>query len=119
MTMTSPRPVSGCRAGGGTGASLTFVRRHRVACFFHFSSLYATSMPYAMFFGGGQVVHYSPDFAARGYNGASHGCVNARNPTSSRTRLLTVLLDQGTLRGLVNRLHDFGVDPVYLEAIPS
>ncbi|HZA74365.1 MAG TPA: peptidoglycan-binding protein [Propionibacteriaceae bacterium] len=45
----------------------------------HFSSLYDTSMPYAMFFSGGQAVHYSPDFAAHGYNGASHGCVNVRN----------------------------------------
>ena len=45
----------------------------------HFSSLYETAMPYAMFFSGGQAVHYSPDFAARGYNGASHGCVNVRN----------------------------------------
>ena len=35
-------------------------------------------MPYAMFFDGGQAVHYSPDFAANGYNGASHGCVNIR-----------------------------------------
>jgi hypothetical protein len=82
-----------------------------------------------MFFGGGQAVHYSPDFAARGYNGASHGCVTLRSstaslgisiePTSSRTRLLTNLLNQGRLRGLVNRLHDFGVCPVYIEAIPS
>ena len=45
----------------------------------HFSTLYDTPMPYAMFFSGGQAVHYSPDFAARGYNGASHGCVNVRN----------------------------------------
>ena len=45
----------------------------------HFSSRYDTAMPYAMFFSGGQAVHYSPDFAARGYNGASHGCVNVRN----------------------------------------
>ena len=45
----------------------------------HFSSLYDTEMPYAMFFSGGQAVHYSPDFAARGYSGASHGCVNVRN----------------------------------------
>lgn len=45
----------------------------------HVSSLYHTKMPYAMFFSGGQAVHYSPDFAARGYNGASHGCVNVRN----------------------------------------
>jgi len=45
----------------------------------HVSSLYHTKMPYAMFFSRGQAVHYSPDFAARGYNGASHGCVNVRN----------------------------------------
>ncbi|CAA9375018.1 MAG: putative lipoprotein [uncultured Nocardioidaceae bacterium] len=45
----------------------------------HVSSLYETSMPFAMFFSGGQAVHYSPDFAATGYNGASHGCVNIRD----------------------------------------
>jgi hypothetical protein len=45
----------------------------------HVSSLYDTEMPYAMFFSGGQAVHYSPDFAANGYNGASHGCVNIRD----------------------------------------
>ncbi|MFC7619636.1 peptidoglycan-binding protein [Microlunatus sp. GCM10028923] len=43
------------------------------------SNLYHTKMPYSMFFSGGQAVHYSADFAARGYNGASHGCVNVRN----------------------------------------
>jgi len=45
----------------------------------HVSSLYDTSMPYAMFFSGGQAVHYSPDFVANGYNGASHGCINVRD----------------------------------------
>ncbi|MCP3818933.1 L,D-transpeptidase family protein [Streptomyces sp. A3M-1-3] len=45
------------------------------------STLYHTPMPYAMFFSGGQAVHYSSDFAARGYNGASHGCVNVRDKT--------------------------------------
>jgi hypothetical protein len=45
----------------------------------HVSTLYDTSMPYAMFFSGGQAVHYSPDFAATGYSGASHGCVNIRD----------------------------------------
>jgi peptidoglycan hydrolase-like protein with peptidoglycan-binding domain len=45
----------------------------------HVSSLYNTSMPFAMFFSGGQAVHYSPDFAANGYYGASHGCVNVRD----------------------------------------
>jgi hypothetical protein len=45
----------------------------------HVSTLYDSPMPYAMFFSGGQAVHYSPDFAARGYAGASHGCVNVRD----------------------------------------
>ncbi|MGH4034327.1 L,D-transpeptidase family protein [Actinomycetota bacterium Odt1-20B] len=45
----------------------------------HVSTLFHTPMPYAMFFSGGQAVHYSSDFAARGYNGASHGCVNVRD----------------------------------------
>ena len=45
----------------------------------HWSKLYDTSMPFAMFFSGGQAVHYSPDFAAVGYSGASHGCVNVRD----------------------------------------
>lgn len=45
----------------------------------HVSTLYDTPMPYALFFSGGQAVHYSSDFAARGYNGASHGCVNVRD----------------------------------------
>jgi peptidoglycan hydrolase-like protein with peptidoglycan-binding domain len=45
----------------------------------HVSRLYGSSMPYAMFFSGGQAVHYSSDFAAVGYAGASHGCVNIRD----------------------------------------
>ncbi|SEQ66907.1 L,D-transpeptidase catalytic domain [Streptomyces radiopugnans] len=45
----------------------------------HHSTIYDTPMPYAMFFSGGQAVHYSADFAANGYNGASHGCVNVRD----------------------------------------
>ncbi|MFT2017974.1 L,D-transpeptidase family protein [Streptomyces sp. 796.1] len=45
----------------------------------HVSTIYDSPMPYAMFFSGGQAVHYSSDFAARGYNGASHGCVNVRD----------------------------------------
>jgi peptidoglycan hydrolase-like protein with peptidoglycan-binding domain len=43
------------------------------------STLYGSKMPYSMFFSGGQAVHYSSDFAARGYSGASHGCVNVRD----------------------------------------
>ncbi len=45
----------------------------------HVSHLYGSSMPYAMFFSGGQAVHYSSDFATVGYDGASHGCVNIRD----------------------------------------
>ena len=51
----------------------------------HYSTLYKTPMPYAMFFSGGQAVHYSADFAARGYSGASHGCVNVRNYTAIKS----------------------------------
>ncbi|MET7616388.1 L,D-transpeptidase family protein [Streptomyces sp. NPDC005408] len=57
----------------------------------HVSTIYHTSMPYAMFFSGGQAVHYSADFAARGYNGASHGCVNVR--------------DKGAIASLFNQVH--------------
>ena len=45
----------------------------------HVSRLYESSMPYSMFFSGGEAVHYSSDFAAVGYAGASHGCVNIRD----------------------------------------
>ncbi|WP_267896178.1 L,D-transpeptidase family protein [Intrasporangium calvum] len=45
------------------------------------SNLYGSAMPYSMFFSGGQAIHYSADFAANGYNGSSHGCVNVRNMT--------------------------------------
>lgn len=48
----------------------------------HVSSIYHTPMPFAMFFSGGQAIHYSSDFARRGYNGASHGCVNVRDHAS-------------------------------------
>ncbi len=42
------------------------------------STIYHSPMPFSMFFSGGQAVHYSSDFAARGYAGCSHGCVNIR-----------------------------------------
>ncbi|HEX2856779.1 MAG TPA: peptidoglycan-binding protein [Propionibacteriaceae bacterium] len=45
----------------------------------HWSTLYGSAMPFSMFFSGGQAVHYSSDFAARGYAGASHGCINIRD----------------------------------------
>ncbi len=58
----------------------------------HISSLFGTSMPFAMFFSGGEAVHYSPDFVANGYNGASHGCVNVRDYNGIRR-----LFDQARL----------------------
>ena len=45
----------------------------------HVSSLYRTWMPFALFFNGGEAVHYSPFFAADGYNGGSHGCIGTRD----------------------------------------
>lgn len=39
-----------------------------------------TPMPYAMFFHGGEALHYSEDFRNVGYNSpGSHGCVNFRD----------------------------------------
>ena len=49
------------------------------------STIYHSKMPYSMFFSGGQAVHYSSDFAARGYAGASHGCVNVRDLAGLQT----------------------------------
>ncbi len=49
---------------------------------YHVSTLYHTPMPYALFFSGGQAVHYSMFFHADGYSGASHGCVNVRDETA-------------------------------------
>jgi hypothetical protein len=45
----------------------------------HWSTLYRTWMPFAMFFSGGQAVHYSPFFARDGYYGGSHGCIGLRD----------------------------------------
>ncbi|MDO8309884.1 MAG: L,D-transpeptidase family protein [Actinomycetota bacterium] len=45
----------------------------------HTSSRYNSWMPFAMFFSGGQAVHYSPYFDRDGYNGGSHGCVGIRD----------------------------------------
>ena len=45
----------------------------------HVSTAYHTWMPFAMFFNGGEAVHYSPYFARDGYNGGSHGCIGVRD----------------------------------------
>jgi peptidoglycan hydrolase-like protein with peptidoglycan-binding domain len=48
----------------------------------HYSTKYDAPMPYALFFHGGEAVHYSPEFASIGYSGVgSHGCVNTRDKT--------------------------------------
>jgi len=44
-----------------------------------YSYMYDSRMPFSLFFSGDQAVHYSDDFAARGYAGCSHGCVNIRD----------------------------------------
>ena len=65
----------GCASSPTRNGNWTLFRkvRHEV------SYLYGSKMPYSMYFSGGQAVHYSSDFAARGYNGCSHGCVNIRS----------------------------------------
>jgi len=50
----------------------------------HTSSRYQTWMPFALFFAGGQAVHYSPYFARDGYDGGSHGCINLRDFDNAR-----------------------------------
>ncbi|MGQ0843390.1 MAG: L,D-transpeptidase [Sporichthyaceae bacterium] len=60
----------------------------------HVSSLYGSAMPFAMFYSGGQAVHYSSDFARNGYSGRSHGCVNTRD--WSKTQALFRSVGVGT-----------------------
>ena len=50
----------------------------------HISSLFGSSMPFALFFSGSQAVHYSPYFARYGYNGGSHGCIGIRDYAKAR-----------------------------------
>lgn len=63
----------------------------------HVSSLYDTPMPFAMFFSRGQAVHFSPDFAANGYAGASHGCVNVRDYDAIRALFDQVKVGDGVV----------------------
>jgi peptidoglycan hydrolase-like protein with peptidoglycan-binding domain len=48
----------------------------------HHSTIYDSPMPLAMFFDGGQAVHYSENFRQNGYEGGSYGCVNVRDRDS-------------------------------------
>lgn len=46
----------------------------------HVSGIYGTAMPWAMFFDGGQAVHYSANFARVGWkHPGSAGCINIRD----------------------------------------
>ena len=44
-----------------------------------YSYKYDAPMPFALYYNGGEAVHYSSGFAAQGWNGGSHGCVNIRD----------------------------------------
>lgn len=65
----------GCAGNRTREGTFSILRKNR-----HWvSTIYHSPMPFSMFFSGGQAVHYSSDFAARGYSGCSHGCVNIRD----------------------------------------
>ena len=68
----------GCRSTPTRMGVFKVYRKSR----YHVSRQYNSPMPWAMFFSGGQAVHYSSDFAARGYSGCSHGCVNVRSKSA-------------------------------------
>jgi hypothetical protein len=50
----------------------------------HVSNTYFVWMPYALFFAGGQAVHFSPTFRRIGHVSGSHGCVNLRDIDDAR-----------------------------------
>jgi len=50
----------------------------------HVSTTYFVWMPYALFFAGGQAVHFSPTFRRIGHVSGSHGCVNLRDIDDAR-----------------------------------
>jgi hypothetical protein len=64
----------GCRGMRTREGTFKVLRKSR----HHVSGTFHSAMPYAMFFSGGQAVHYSANFDRVGYNGCSHGCVNIR-----------------------------------------
>jgi lipoprotein-anchoring transpeptidase ErfK/SrfK len=76
----------GCAGSRTREGTFTVFRKVR----HDWSYQYESKMPLSMYFSGGQAVHYSSDFNARGYAGCSHGCVNIR--------------DKGELRYVYNRI---------------
>ncbi len=83
LAKRAPDPAEGAALDVRFGSDFTPTREGRFSVYWkdadHVSKLYGSSMPLSMFFSGGQAVHYSSDFASRGYEGASHGCVNVRD----------------------------------------
>lgn len=65
----------GCRSTPTREGLFSLQRKSR----YHTSSEYHVYMPWAMFFSGGQAVHWSTAFLQNGYDGCSHGCVNIRD----------------------------------------
>jgi lipoprotein-anchoring transpeptidase ErfK/SrfK len=65
------------------GAAATATRQGQFSIFSKIkdcvSNLYGSAMPDAMFFSGGEAVHFSIDFKTYGYAHRSHGCVNVRD----------------------------------------
>lgn len=49
-----------------------------------YSARWRAAMPYSIKFDPGMYVHYSGDFAKRGYASASHGCVNLRSRATAK-----------------------------------
>lgn len=70
----------GCASSPTRQGTFSVFRKVRHDWSYEFHS----KMPLSMYFSGGQAVHYSSDFAARGYAGCSHGCVNIREKKKLR-----------------------------------
>ena len=49
-----------------------------------FSDRWESSMPYSIKFNPNMYVHYSGDFAKRGYAGSSHGCINVGSMSDAK-----------------------------------
>jgi hypothetical protein len=49
-----------------------------------FSDRWGASMPYSIKFNPNMYVHYSGDFAKRGYAGSSHGCINVGSMSDAK-----------------------------------
>jgi lipoprotein-anchoring transpeptidase ErfK/SrfK len=71
----------GCRSTPTRQGTFRITRKSR----YHTSSIFHVYMPYAMFFHGGQAVHWSKAFTNHGYRGCSHGCVNIRDKSGLRS----------------------------------